>query len=166
MPIPEIEGGARTRKFYSARQRHNQSERGETYLIVLREKTGWNLTLSSGEGRMQTNNLTKRAVVAATAASFALAAAPAVADDLGLRIGSGAALSTLPSSGNLTGTGVGIGANGNAGLDLNTVTDDQISSTKFQSRRLIVPDALDHLSIKSDTKGKASVFYNFVDTKF
>ena len=105
---------------------------------------------------MQTNKLTKRAVVAATAASFALAAAPAMADDLALRMGSGAALSTLPSSSNLTGTAAGIGANGNAGLDLNTVTDDQNSSTKFQSRRLIVPDALDHLSISRLLKNSAT----------
>src|SRR5260370_31896837 len=115
---------------------------------------------------MQTINGTKRAVVAATAASLALAAAPAIADDLGLRIGRGAALSTLPSSSNLTGTGLGIGADGNAGLDLNTVTDDQISSTNLQISRLTVPDALDRLSIRSDSAGKASVFYNFVKTKF
>ena len=115
---------------------------------------------------MQTINGTKRAVVAATAASLALAAAPAIADDLGLRIGSGASPSTLRSSSNVTGTGLGIGPNGNAGLDLNTVTNDQISSSNFQSSRLIVPDALDRLSVRSDSAGKASVFYNFVKTKF
>jgi hypothetical protein len=115
---------------------------------------------------MKAINRTKRAVVAASAAWLALAAAPAIADDLGLRIGGGAVPSTLPSSSNVTGTGLGIEADGNVGLNLNTVTDDRISSTNFQSSRLIVPDALDRLSVRSDSAGKASVFYNFVKTKF
>ena len=115
---------------------------------------------------MQTIDSTKRAAVAAIAASLAMAAAPATADDLGPRIGGGIAPSTLPSGNNLTGTGLGAGAGGTAGLDLNAAPDDQTSSTNFQSSRLTVPDALDRLSIHSDTKGKPSLLYKFVNTKF
>jgi hypothetical protein len=111
---------------------------------------------------MPTTDSTKRAVVAAAAASFALAA-PATADDLGLRISRGVAPSTLPNSSNLAGTGLGVGAGANAGLDLNPVTEDPAN---FQSSRLTVPDALDRLSIRSDSKGKASLLYKFVNTKF
>lgn len=117
---------------------------------------------------MQTIKGMKRAVVAATATSLVLIAAPAIADDLGLSIGSNAGVSTLPSNSTVTGPGLGIGADGNgkAGLDLNTITNDQTSATNFQSSRLTVPDALDRLSIRTDSKGKASVLYNFVNTKF
>ena len=115
---------------------------------------------------MQTTDSTKRAAVAAIAASLAMAAAPATADDLGPRLSRGIAPSTLATGNNLTGTGLGVGADGNAGLDLTSAPDDQTSSTNFQSSRLTVPDPLDRLSIHSDTKGKPSLLYKFVNTKF
>ena len=117
---------------------------------------------------MQTINGVRSAVGAATVASLVLIAAPAIADDLSLSVGSSAGVSTLPNNSNATGPGLGIGADGNgkAGLDLNTLTNDQASSTNFQSSRLTVPDPLDRLSIRTDSKGKASVLYNFVNTKF
>jgi hypothetical protein len=120
---------------------------------------------------MKTIHRTRYAVVAATAASLALPAAPAMADELGLRIGGGVAIGTLPSSSNSTGAGLGVGVNagtsGNAGLDLNSVTDDQTSaSTNFQSSPLTVPDALDRLSIRGDGNAHVSVIYKIVKTKF
>lgn len=114
---------------------------------------------------MQTIDRTKRAVVAAAVALLALAAS-ARADDSGLRISNGVAPGTLPNSGNLTGTGLGAGADGNAGLNLNGATDDQLSSTNFQSNQLTVPDALNRLTVHSDSAGKPSVLYKFVNTKF
>ena len=122
--------------------------------------------LSSGEERMQTIDSTKRAVVAAIAASLAMAAAPATADDSGLRAGHGVAPGTLASGNNLTGTGPGVGADGNAGLNLNSAADGQTSATNFQSSRLTVPDALNRLSVHSDSAGKPSLIYKFVNTKF
>ena len=114
---------------------------------------------------MQTIASRMRAIVAAAAALLVLAV-PARADDLSLRIGSGAAPSTPPTSSYLRGPGPGIGTDGNAGLNLNSPIDDQPSSTNFQSNQLTVPDALNRLSIHSDTAGKPSVIYKFVNTKF
>ena len=115
---------------------------------------------------MQTIHRTRCAIVAAAAAWLALPAAPAIADDLRVRIGGGAAIGTLPNGSNSTGAGLGVGANagasGNAGLDLNPS-----ASTNFESSPLTVPDGLDRLSIRGgDGKGNVSVIYKFVKTKF
>ncbi len=121
---------------------------------------------------MQCIHRTRHAVVAATAASLALSAAPATAGDLSLRTGGSAAIGGLPTSGNSTGVGLGVGAaagtSGAAGLDLNPAANDQIStSTNFQSSPLTLPDAIDRLSIRAgDGKGNVSVIYKFVKTKF
>ena len=115
---------------------------------------------------MQSSHRTRRAVVAATVVSLAYCPAPATSGDLSLRTGGGVPIGALPSSSNLTGTGLGIGTDGEAGLNLNTPNDDRSSSTSFESNRLTVPDALNRLSIHSDSAGKPSVIYKFVNTKF
>jgi len=121
---------------------------------------------------MESGQRTRGVVVAAAAAWLAWPVAPAIADDVSLRLGGGGAIGSLSRAGNSTGAGLGVGANagasGNAGLDLNPLTDDQLSSAKnFQSTPLTVPDGLDRLSIRGgDGKGNVSVIYKFVKTKF
>jgi hypothetical protein len=115
---------------------------------------------------MQTLQRTSCAIVAAAAAWLALPAASAIADEVRLRTGGGAAIGTLPSSSNSVGAGLGAaanaGASGNAGLDLNPP-----APTNFESSPLTVPDGLDRLSIRGgDSKGQVSVIYKFVKTKF
>jgi hypothetical protein len=117
---------------------------------------------------MQTLQRTCCAIVAAAAAWLALPAARAIADEVRLRTGGGAAIGTLPSSGNSVGVGLGAAANagasgsGSAGLDLNPP-----GSTDFQTSPLTVPDGLDRFSIRGgDSKGQVSVIYKFVKTKF
>jgi len=115
---------------------------------------------------MQTLQRTSCAIVAAAAAWLALPAAPAIADEVRLRVGGGAALGTLPSGSNSVGVGLGAaanaGASGSAGLDLSPP-----GSTDFQTSPLTVPDGLDRFSIRGgDSKGQVSVIYKFVKTKF
>jgi len=120
---------------------------------------------------METGQRTRGVVVAAAAAWLAWPAAPAIADELSLKVGGGVT-GNLSSAGGSTGAGLGVGANlgasGNAGLDLNPTSGDQnASSRNFQSSPLTVPDGLDRLSIRGgDGKGQISVIYKFVKTKF
>src|SRR5262249_34918891 len=107
---------------------------------------------------------------AAVAAWLAWPAAPAIADDVSLKLGGGAAGGSLSSAGRSTGVGAGADArsSGSGGLDLNPLTDDQLSSSRnFQSTPLNVPDGLDRFSIRGgDSKGNVSLIYKVVKTKF
>ena len=111
--------------------------------------------------------------VAGVAALLALLAAPAVARDLGLKLGGSSVGAGLPgggSSGIDLGIGAGAGASSSGNSDLSAGADAQVTTPgapfRGEHSTETVPLGLDRFEFRGDGSTNVSVFYKFVKTKF